>query len=225
MIEPFFLIGAFVLLFFTAAYDIEGTALFSVLIIVAAMVPFFARFEHSKPQPRDIVPLVILSVIASLGRVIFVFIPNSQPVSAIVIVSALSFGPQAGFMTGALSALTSNMFLGQGPWTPWQMFSWGLIGYFAGKLNNTFIFKYRINVYFYGFIMGFVYGWIMNIWYVIGFIKPINWTTIGTAYIASFYFDLSHAISTVVFLIPILVPWGKKLERIKAKFGLVKMDN
>lgn len=221
ILEPFILIGAFVLLFITAIYDVEMTALLSTVIIIAAMIPFFARFEHSKPQPRDIVPLVILSVIAALGRVIFVFIPNGQPVSAIVIVAALSFGPQAGFMTGSLSALASNMFLGQGPWTPWQMFSWGLIGYFAGKLNNTPLFKHKIAIYIYGFVMGFIYGWIMNIWYVIGFVKPINMTTVGAAYLASFYFDLSHAISTVIFLIPILIPWGKKLTRIKIKFGLM----
>lgn len=221
-LEPLFMIGAFALLILTAVYEIEQTALLSTVIIILAMVPFFARFEYSKPKPRDIVPIVILSVIASLGRILFGFLPHFKPVSAIVIISALAFGPQAGFMTGALSALGSNMFFGQGPWTPWQMFTWGLVGYLAGLLNKTPLFKYKVPILIYGFISGFLFGWIMNIWYIIGFIKPITKTTIISAYIASFYFELTHAVATVVFLIPILVPWGKKLNRIKIKFGLME---
>lgn len=221
ILEPLFIIGAFALLVLAAAYQIEQTALLSTVIIIFAMIPFFARFEYSKPKPRDIVPIVVLSAIASLGRLLFGPLPHFKPVSAIIIVSALAFGPQAGFMTGALSALGSNMFFGQGPWTPWQMFSWGLVGYLAGLLNKTPLFKHKLPVLIYGFISGFLYGWIMNIWYVIGFIKPITTTAVVGAYAASFYFDLTHAIATVVFLIPILGPWGKKLRRIKLKFGLM----
>ena len=220
-LEPLFIIEAFALLILAAVYEVNQTALLSTIIIMFAMIPFFARFEYSKPQPRDIVPIVILSVIASLGRMIFAPLPHFKPVSAIIIVSALSFGPQAGFMTGALSALGSNMFFGQGPWTPWQMFAWGLVGYMAGLLNKTPLFKHNIPILLYGFISGFLYGWLMNIWYIIGFIKPITKIAIIGAYVASFYFDLTHAVGTVVFLIPILVPWGKKLKRIKRKFGLM----
>ncbi|MPW27236.1 ECF transporter S component [Alkalibaculum sp. M08DMB] len=220
--EPVVMLLTPILLVFTTIYDIEQTALLSSLIIIFAMVPFFARFELSKPKPRDIVPLVVLSVIAALGRVAFAPIPHFKPVSAIVIVSGLSFGPQAGFMTGALSALASNMFFGQGPWTPWQMFTWGLVGYLAGLLKKTFLFKKPIFIYIYGFLSGFMFGWIMNIWYIIGFIKPITSTTVVGAYIASFYFDVTHAVATVVFLIPILIPWQKKLNRIKLKFGLME---
>lgn len=221
IVEPLFLISAFTLLILTAYYEIEQMALLSTVIIVIAMVPFFARFEHTKPKPRDIVPLVVLSTIASLGRLLFGPLPHFKPVSAIIIISALSFGPQAGFMTGALSALGSNMFFGQGPWTPWQMFTWGLVGYLAGLLNKTPSFKHKIPILIYGFISGFLFGWIMNLWHIIGFIKPITKTAIIGAYVASFYFDLTHAVATVVFLIPILVPWRKKLNRIKVKFGLM----
>jgi len=220
--EPLILALTPVLLFLTAILDVEQTAILTIGIGVMALLPFLLRFEKRRPQARDIVPLVVLSVIASLGRVVFVAIPSFQPVSAIVIVSGLAFGPQAGFVTGALSAIVSNIFLGQGPWTPWQMFCWGILGYLAGALNRTRLFRHRLAIYIYGFIGGFVFGWIMNVWFVIGFVKPITTETVLAAYVASFLFDLSHAVSNVLFLGAILVPWKKKLDRIKLKFGLIE---
>ena len=219
--EPLVLVLIPVLLVATAVLGGEQTALLTIGIGVLALVPFLLRFEKRRPQARDIVPLVVLSVIASLGRVVFAAIPNFQPVSAIVIVSGLAFGPQAGFGTGALSAVTSNMFLGQGPWTPWQMFSWGLLGYLAGKLENTRLFRHKTAVYIFGFIGGFIFGWIMNVWFVIGFVSPITKETVLAAYAASLSFDFSHAMSNVLFLVAILVPWRKKLDRIKLKFGII----
>ena len=101
------------------------------------------------------------------------------------------------------------------------MFAWGFIGYLAGQLKKSPIFKFKKAILGYGFLSGFIFGWIMNLWYIIGFINPISWQSILASYVASFYFDLTHGIATVVFLIPILGPWTKKLERIKTKFGLM----
>lgn len=221
VLEPLTLVICMALIVLTAVFDIEQTAILSLFIVTVALIPFFMRFEHSKPKPRDIIPIVVLSVIAALGRTIFAMIPNFQPVTAIVIVAGIVFGSQSGFLTGALAALASNMFLGQGPWTPWQMLCWGLAGYLAGVLQHTVLFKKNIFIFIYGFIISWVFGWIMNIWFIIGFIDPINWETILSAYAASVYFDLSHAVSTVLFLALILVPWRKKLDRIKIKYGLV----
>ena len=178
------------------------------------------RFEKLKPKPREIVPIVVLSVVATLGRALFTFAPNIQPVTAIVIIAGIVFGSQAGFVTGALCALASNMIMGQGPWTPWQMIAWGLIGYIAGVMESTPVFKSKVIVLIYGFVVSIIFGWIMNLWNVYGFVEDASWGAYLTSCGLSFYFDLMHAASTVAFLLLILLPWKKKLLRIKEKYGM-----
>ena len=215
---------AALLLVLTALLQIDQPALVSMAIVVLAMVPFFLRFERSRPRPRDIVPVVVLAVIAALGRAIFVFVPNFQPVTAIVILTGIVFGPQAGFLCGALSALGSNMFLGQGPWTPWQMLCWGVIGYVAGALQRTRLFRSDWIVCAFGFVFSLLYGWALDAYYIIGFIRPVTWSSSLTVFAMSAFFDVSHAVSTVVCLALLLRPWRRKLLRIRRKFGLIGAD-
>ena len=98
----------------------------SVIIILLAMLPFFARFEVRRPQVSEIVLLAVMTAFAVAGRVAFYWAPQFKPVCAIVILTAVAFNAEAGFITGAAAGLISNMFFGQGPWTPWQMFGFGL---------------------------------------------------------------------------------------------------
>lgn len=220
ILQPVVLILCTVLIVLAAVFRIEQTALLSIIIVMLAMVPFFLRFERLRPKPRDIVPIVVMCVVAALGRAAFTFLPNMQPVTAIVIVSGIVFGSQAGFLTGALAALTSNMFMGQGPWTPWQMLAWGLIGYAAGLLQRTVLFRKDWTIYVYGFTVSWLFGWFMNLWHIIGFVQGSIWEAFAVVYASSSYFDLMHAISTVIFLVLILVPWRKKLFRIKQKYSM-----
>ena len=83
---------------------------------------------------REIVLLAVMTAFAVAGRVAFYWAPQFKPVCAIVILTAAAFNAEAGFITGAAAGLISNMFFGQGPWTPWQMFGFGLVGFFAGVL-------------------------------------------------------------------------------------------
>lgn len=103
-------------------------------LVCASIIPFFLRFERRSLQAREIVLVATLSAIAAVGRVPFAVLPSVQPTSFVIIISALVFGSETGFMIGAVAALVSNIFLGQGPWTPWQMFSWGMIGWTSGIL-------------------------------------------------------------------------------------------
>ncbi len=220
IVQPITIVLCAALLVAMAMLDVQQTALLSLAVVILAMAPYFLRFERLRPKPRDIVPIVVLSVIAALGRALFTFAPNIQPVTAIVIISGVVFGSQAGFLTGALSALASNMIMGQGPWTPWQMLAWGLVGYVAGLLSSTIVFKKNVFLLIYGFIASFVFGWIMNVWNVYGFVENASWQAFVLSGVASSYFDLIHAISTVVFLGLIAIPWRKKLLRIKQKYGM-----
>ncbi|BDE95792.1 ECF transporter S component [Raoultibacter timonensis] len=205
---------------FGAVAQFDQTALLSLGVVVGALVVFFARFETSKPALRQIMPTVVLAALAAAGRILFAALPDFKPVSAIAIVAGAAFGRQAGFMVGALAALVSNLFFGQGPWTPWQMYAWGLIGYFAGVLADRGAFEKRPVLYVYGFAAPLLYGFLLNSYYIVGFVHPLTWQTALLAYGAGLPFDLVHGAATVVFLAILYQPWRKKLDRIKRKYGI-----
>ena len=186
-------------------------------IVVLALIPFYASFERRRPQARELVPIAVLAAVAALGRVIFAPFPNIKPTSSIVIVAGLSFGPWAGFMTGATAALTSNIFFGQGPFTPWQMFAWGMMGFAAGLFSKSRMRRFLPFLLVFGFVWGFLYGWIMDLYQALAFVSPLSLAGLLLTFGASFYFDACHAISNVVFRL-------RLLERVKLKYGLMESD-
>ena len=173
---------------------------FSIAFLILSMFPIYLKFELKALVSREIVFIATLAAIAAISRVPFAPIPSVQPTTFVIMMSAIILGKESGFLIGATAALVSNMFLGQGPWTPWQMFSWGMIGYTAGILRHTFIMKHMSGRLIFGFIWGFLFGWIMNLWFLIGFVRDFSWSAILTTYLASFYFDLFHALSNVFFI-------------------------
>ncbi|KXY06655.1 ECF transporter S component [Bacillus wiedmannii] len=197
----------------------------SLFLLVVIMLPFYIRFERKAFVSREIVLVAVLAAIAAVSRVPFSILPSVQPTSFVIIVSAIVFGSETGFMIGATAAIVSNIFLGQGPWTPWQMFSWGMIGFIAGLLRNTFLMKKLWGRLLYGLFVGFLFGWIMNFWGLLGFIREATWEAVISYYIASFYFDLSHAISNVIFLLLFSTSWITILKRFKKKYGILDKHN
>lgn len=209
-----------------AMRGIQQTALLTLGVATLSVVPFFASFEHAKPRPRDFMPIVVLAAIAAAGRVLFGPIPNVMPVTAIVIIAGACFGKEAGFLTGALSALASNMFFGQGPWTPWQMYGWGLVGFVAGAL----FFRRAKDVPFwsvlgFGLIGSLTYGFLLDSWTVVGFISPLTWKSALVTYSAGAPFNFAHAASTVLFLALLYRPWVRKIERVKTKYGILSLED
>ncbi len=219
-LEPVALLGVLAALVLAAVFQIDQTALLSMLVVLLALGISFARFEVSRPALRQLMPTVVLSSLAAAGRVLFAAIPDVKPVSAIAIISGVVFGRQTGFMVGALAALVSNMFFGQGPWTPWQMYAWGMVGYFAGVLADAGVFQKRWRLYAYGFVAPLFYGGLLNAYYIVGYVHPITWPSVVAAYAAGIPFDLVHAVATVMFLGILYQPWHRKLARIKTKFDL-----
>lgn len=196
----------------------------SLIVIVAAMLPFFMMFEGRKPKAREIMVISVLAAIGVAGRAAFFMVPSFKPVAAIVILTGVSFGGEAGFLVGCLIMMLSNMFMGQGPWTPWQMFSFGIIGFLAGILYQKGILKARKrDLCIYGFLsVVLIYGGIMNpasILMSYGYITPVS---LVAFYISGIPVDLVHALSTVIFLWFLSRPLLEKLERIKKKYGLIE---
>lgn len=196
--------------------------LLSMVILTSIMLPFLARFEMRKIAGREVVILAMLAAIAAIGRVPFAGIPSVQPTSFVIIIAGLVFGAESGFIVGAVAAIVSNIFLGQGPWTPWQMYAWGMIGMSAGLLRNTWWLKTMWGKCTFGFIWGYLFGWFMNLWIVVSNIENLTWEFFAGIYISSIYFDLAHGLSNVFFLIVFSASWLKIMERFKKKYGLLE---
>lgn len=194
----------------------------SVIIILLAMLPFFARFEGRRPQVREIVLLAVMTAFAVAGRVAFYWAPQFKPVCAIVILTAVAFNAEAGFITGAAAGLISNMFFGQGPWTPWQMFGFGLVGFFAGVLFGDREVK-TAPLLIYGFFsVLIIYGVLLDTGSLFMYSQEVSLKALLAMYASGFTFNLIHASGTVVFLLLLQKPVLSKLRRIKIKYGMLQ---
>ena len=198
----------------------------SLLVLIEMMIPFGVAFETRKVSARDLVTVAVLCALAAVGRTAFFMIPNFNPVIAIVIISGVAFGCETGYITGAVTMLVSNMVFGQGPWTPWQMFSMGLVGFAAGLVfNNSKIRGEQLTrlslCVFGGFCCIIIYGGIMNPASVIMWQPAVNLQMILAAYVTGFPFDVVQGFATVLFLWLMACPFLEKLDRIKIKYGVL----
>ena len=105
-------------------------------IVILAIVPFFRMYEKRKPKAREVVLIAMYTAIVCAAQIAFHVTVPLQAGTALVIIAGISMGPEVGFLIGALSRLVMNFYLGQGPWTPWQMFCYGLLGFMAGMAFN-----------------------------------------------------------------------------------------
>ncbi len=196
----------------------------AVLTAFLCCVPFFLSFESRKPAAREVVLIAVMTAFSVAGRVIFAAIPFFKPVTAIVVVAAMYFGPQAGFMTGAMSALISNIWFGQGAWTPFQMFCWGFIGWLAGMLNRRRWLEKTWLLCVYGAFSGALYSLVMDMWTVFSADGAFTLTRWLAVTVSSLPIMAVYCVSNVVFLLLLRKPLGKKLERLKTKFGVFCED-
>lgn len=207
-------------------FDDRKYFVISLAIAVYCMLPFFLIFEGRKPQARELLTIAVLVAIAVAGRAAFFMVPSFKPVVAVTIISAVCFGSESGFLVGALSMLSSNMLFGQGPWTPWQMFAAGIIGFLAGILFQKGWLKARkISLCIYGFLATvFIYGGIMNPASLVMTSYAITKRNLLAIYMSGLPVDLVHASATVIFLWIASKPMIEKLERIKVKYGMIEED-
>lgn len=193
----------------------------SLMLILEGIAAFMAGFERGKPKLKEIMTIAVMSAITALSRAAFYMIPAVKPMAALTIISGISLGGVSGFLVGALSMLVSDIFFGQGPWTPWQMFTMGLIGFLAGVVlgdRRDFDTGRRIRISVFGFItVFFVYGGIMNPASVLMYQENVNLDMLLAAYAPGIPIDAIHAVSTSVFLWIGAGPMLEKLERVRKK--------
>ena len=203
-----------------ALAGVPATAGLTLAVALLALGLLFASFEASRPALRQLMPTAVLAAVAAAGRVLFAPLPDVKPVSAIAILAGAALGRRSGFVVGAVAALASNVFFGQGPWTPWQMYAWGLVGYVGGVLGERGLLDRAPALYVWGFASGLVYGLILNGCHVLGYVQPLTWESALVACAASLPLDVTHGIATVAFLAAIWLPWGRAIRRVVAKYGL-----
>lgn len=172
------------------------------LIMLAAGIVLLAvayvTMTHSLSS-REIAAVASLGALSAAGRIAFAAIPSVQPSTVLVIVSGWVLGPSAGFTIGATTALVSNVFLGQGPWTIWQMLSWGGIGMVAGFLGRLDLAHRTQWIMAYSVVAGFVFGWAMDLWFWASFIYPRTLASLFLTLAAGLPFDVMHAVGNAVF--------------------------
>lgn len=202
-------------------FYITGTA-----IIIELMIPFFMAFEGRRPQARELVVIAVMCALAVAGRAA-IPIPNFKAIFAIIMLTGIAFGPEAGFMVGAISAFASDFFYGQGPYTPWQMMAYGA----GGMLAGFFFAKGRLPrkswvMAIFGFFAVILWvGPLLDTSGVFLELSVINWQGIIAKFVAGFYVNISQAICTVLVMLFLGRPLLDKLDRIKVKYGMMEDKN
>ena len=194
-------------------------AFVSLAVILLALAALFISFEKKEAGSRKLVIIAVMTALSVTGRFVFAVLPGFKPVTAIVIVTALYFGAEAGFLTGALSAFISNFYFGQGPWTPFQMFAWGLIGLLAAVLAKL-LKASRLLLSIYGILAGVAFSMLLDVWTVLWYSNGFNLSMYLAALVSSAPSTIAYAVSNVVFLLVLSKPFDRKLERIRIKYGL-----
>ena len=191
----------------------------SLCVAILACVPFFIRFESRDNDVRRLVLIAVMVALSVVGRFVFAPVPGFKPVTAMVAVTAMYFGSEAGFMTGALTAVISNFYFGQGPWTSFQMFAWGIIGFVIGLIaeplkRSTFLLVLS------GIIAGVAFSLLMDVWSTLNADGTFNIMRYFSFVVSSLQFMAIYAVSNVIFLLVLSKPIGKIFERVKVKYGM-----
>lgn len=190
----------------------------SICVALLSCVPFFLAFEKKSASGKMLI-LSVMVALSVLGRFAFSVLPHFKPVTAIVVIAGMYLGAESGFLCGALSAVLSNIMFGQGPWTPFQMFSWGLIGLLAAFFSVS-LKKSKLALAVFGVFSGIIFSLLMDGWMVLW----AEGTFSASRYLAFVASALPvtaiYAVSNVLFLLVLAVPIGGKLDRVIKKYGI-----
>lgn len=185
----------------------ESAGLSLLLAAGALVVAGFAWLEVGPGSAKEIALIATLAGAAAAGRVLFAAVPGVQPVTVIVVAAGAALGARAGFAVGALAALVSNFFLGQGTWTPWQMLAWGGCGLLGGLAAP--LLQGRLQLAIACFLLGLAFSAAMDVWEWYSFF-PHTWQAFIVQMSRGIPFDLAHAIGNVVLALAI----GPELRRV-----------
>jgi energy-coupling factor transport system substrate-specific component len=190
----------------------DDAALPLLLLAAALLVAGVSWIEAGPGAAREVTLVATLAAVAAAGRVLLAAVPGVQPVTVIAVAAGAALGARAGFATGALAALVSNLFLGQGPWTPWQMLGWGACGLAGAALRA--VIRRRVSFAAACFLLGFAFSSLMDLWLWLSF-WPHTWEALTVVFGRGLWFSAAHAIGNVVIALAV----GPELRRLLERYG------
>lgn len=203
----------------------------SLLVIFLTLAAFFLRFEKRKPQARELVMIAVMCALAVAARAIFAAIPHFKPMMAIIMITGIAFGPEAGFLTGAMTGFVSNFLFGQGPWTPWQMFAYGIGGLLAGYFTRWGLLHQAprgkcdlIVMPLFGFLtIVLVVGPLLDTCTLLTMSSTVSPAAAAAVYLSGLPVNAVHGIATLLTLLLVGKPLLEKLQRIQVKYGMMEL--
>jgi energy-coupling factor transport system substrate-specific component len=191
-----------------------GHAGLALLLVAGSLLMLGVAWLESGPDSaKEIALVATLGGAAAAGRVLFAAIPGVQPVTVMVVCAGAALGAREGVAVGGVAALVSNIFLGQGVWTPWQMLAWGACGA-AGALAARAL-RSRIVLAAFCFVLGLAFSSFMDVWNWLTFYDEHTWATFAAVHARGLPFDLAHAIGNLV----IALVAGPDLLRLLERYG------
>ena len=198
----------------------------STLVILEILIPFLLAFEGRKPQARELVVIAVLCALAVASRAA-IPIPNFKPTYAVIMLSGIAFGPEAGFLVGAVTAFASNFFYGQGAYTPWQMFAYGAGGMLAGFVfRKKWLPREPLAMGIFGYLVVLLFiGPILDTCSVFLTLPEISLKSAWPLYISGFPVNLSQGACTFLTMLLFGRPLLEKLDRVKTQYGMMEEED
>lgn len=202
--------------------------LISIVIILLAFVVFFFSYEKKKPQAREIVTLAVMSAISIASRAAFAMIPFFKPMMGIIMITGMAFGAGAGFLTGTVTGFVSNFIFGQGPWTPWQMFAYGVGGALAGFLAQKDIMHEdkKLPTAIIGYvIIQLIVGPLLDTCSIFTMGNTVKPGYVLAIFGSGVIPNAIHGLATFLTLLLVCKPMMEKLNRMKLKYGMMSEES
>lgn len=208
----------FVILVTVSAFYIDserGALYISLVVCLLSLLLFASGYEKKKIGTRRMIISAVMITLSVVGR----FIPVFKPVTALTVITALYLGGEAGFLVGSMSALISDFYFVIGPWTPFQMLAWGMIGLISGVISKKLKDNFALLICW-GALTGVFFSLVMDVWNTIWTAGSFDAAYYRASIISALPYTLLYAVSNVIFLLLCAKPIGQKLERIKKKYGV-----
>ena len=200
--------------------------LLSAIVAIEILIPFFMAFEGRKPQPRELVTVAVMSALATIARVA-VPLPSFKPTFAVIMLTGIAFGPETGFIVGALGALGSDFFYGQGPFTPWQMLAYGMAGLLAGFVYQRGWLPRKnwvMGVFCFVCTVLFI-GPLLDTSMVTVIATKVNLQTMLPIYASGLPVNISHGVANFLTMLFFGNAILEKLERVKTRYGMMETED
>ncbi len=188
------------------------------VILTAVLLGGFAWYERSRPPSQVVALVAALAALAIAGRIAFAAFPNVKPTTDIVLFAGYALGPAPGFAVGALAALVSNFWFGQGPWTPWQMVGWGMCGMLGAALALGVRNAGRFTLAAACGFAGIAYGVLLNFSLMATYGGDLSLERFLTLQARALPFDAAHALGNVAFALIAGPAMVRMLVRFRERF-------